>query len=691
VTSESNIQAATGSASASLDSASLDSALLLETNRRLNEAGGEAGVVNPKTLAEPVPRVLRGVLRQSLVLVGLAILVAVPSQPVRGEEATKFLKRVLDTRYYSEGIYVGDINGDEHLDLVCGPQWFEGPAFASRHPIYEGKDFPNDRGYSNNFFSFVDDIDGDGAADILTIGLPGTPAYWYENPGTKTNGGKQPLWKRHIAFEAIDNESPAYTDLTGDGRREIVCSFGGKLGYVTPTEDPRTNWRFVPCSAQGTWHRYTHGLGVGDVDGDGRPDLLTSLGWWQQPKSLDDDPVWKAHHHPFSRRRGGGQMFATDVDGDEDADVITSLDGHGWGFVWHEQIVSAAGERTFRAHRIMGDRPGDNRFGVAFSQLHALDLADIDGDGLQDIVTGKCYWAHNGADPGARDDAVTYAFLLRREKGAAWFEPHQIDDDSGVGRQIVARDVNGDGRIDIVTSNKKGVFVFEQQASQWPKLPLKWHSANTPVPRPQEGWRKRQDLLNERARSGEGQLLFIGDSITQGWEGRGKEIWQEFYGDRRAINLGISGDRTQHVLWRLQHGNTDNLNPKACVLMIGTNNAGQNSGEEIADGVLSIVRELRFQVPQCKILILAVFPRGADATDARRKVNEAANVKIAKFADNEFADNEFIHYLDIGSEFLGDGGGLAREIMPDLLHLSEGGYRIWAESIESKVKQLLAE
>lgn len=621
----------------------------------------------------------------ALTLVALTIAATTVPNTVRGEENPKFLKRVIDTRYFSEGIQVADINGDEQLDLICGPHWFEGPAFATRHAFYDGKDYANDRGYSDNFFSFVDDINGDGALDILTVGLPGTAAYWYENPG-KDPEVDAPLWKRHLAFEAVDNESPAFIDLTGDGRKEIICSFGGKLGYISPTKDPRATWSFIPCSAQGTWHRYTHGLGVGDVDGDGRLDLLTALGWWQQPKSLDGNPTWKAHHQTFSRRRGGGQMFATDVDGDGDADVLTSLDGHGWGFVWHEQIKNQSGERTFRAHRVMGDQPRDNRFGVAFSQLHALDLADVDGDGLQDIVTGKCYWAHNGADPGARDPAVTYAFLLRREKGATWFEPQQIDDASGVGRQLVAADVNRDGRIDIVTSNKKGIFVFEQQSSDWPVLADKWHSANTPASRPQDGWLKRQDLLNQRAQAGDGQLVFIGDSITQGWEGSGKEVWDEFYGKRKAINLGISGDRTQHVLWRLQNGNTDDLNPKACVLMIGTNNSGQNSGAEIADGVLAVVRELRFRLPQSKILILAVFPRGADANDARRKVNEAANETVAKFADNEF-----IHYMDIGENFLNEKGVLTREIMPDLLHLSQSGYRIWAESIEARLKTILGE
>jgi lysophospholipase L1-like esterase len=605
--------------------------------------------------------------------------------PALGENAPpQFLKRVLDQQYFAEGIQTGDIDGDGHLDLVCGPLWFEGPAFGTAHLFYDGTNFPNDRGYSNTFFSFVDDIDDDGLQDILRFGLPGTPAYWYRNPGRVGATKPKVLWERHLVFEAIDNESPTYVDITGDGIQEIVCSFGGKLGYVAPGKEPSDPWLFHPCSSQGTWHKYTHGLGVGDIDGDGRLDIVTSTGWWQQPKSLDGDPTWTAHHYPFSRRRGGGQMHCFDVDGDGNTDVITSLDGHGWGLVWHEQLTGDDNEPPFRVHRIMDDRSSDNRYGVSFSQLHALAMADLDGDGLQDIITGKCYWAHNGADQGARDPSVLYAFLLRRDENRTWFEPHLIDSDSGVGRQIVTRDVTGNGRVDIVTSNKKGIFLFDHQNTPFPQLTSIWHTAVAPLPRTGSGWQRRHTLLTQRARAGTGEILFLGDSITQGWEGSGRAIWKEFYEQRKAVNLGISGDRTQHVLWRLQHGNTDNVAPKACVLMIGTNNSRDNTSDEIAAGVESIIREIRFRLPSAKILVLAIFPRGPDNQDVRRKVNEAANKKIATFADQQM-----VHYLDIGPEFLNDDSTLSREIMPDLLHLSEAGYRIWAESIESKLKVLL--
>ena len=213
----------------------------------------------------------------------------------------------------------------------------------------------------------------------------------------------------------------------------------------------------------------------------------------------------------------------------------------------------------------------------------------------------------------------------------------------------------------------------------------KTHSAVTPAPR-DAGWMKRHESFNERVKQGNVDLLLIGDSITQGWEGSGKTVWEKFYTPRHAVNLGISGDRTQHVLWRLDNGNVEGISPKAAVLMIGTNNSGTNTPEEIADGVEAIVKSLRTKLPKTKVLVLAIFPRGANPSDDKRQVNTKANELIAKLADGDM-----VHYLDIGPKFLGEDGSLSKEIMPDLLHLSEKGYTIWAESIEAKVKQLMGE
>jgi beta-glucosidase len=211
------------------------------------------------------------------------------------------------------------------------------------------------------------------------------------------------------------------------------------------------------------------------------------------------------------------------------------------------------------------------------------------------------------------------------------------------------------------------------------------HSAIKPVPRG-GGWMNRHESFNKRVAQGKVDLVFIGDSITQAWEGNGKDVWTKYYGNRNAVNLGIGGDRTQHVIWRLDNGNLKDITPKAAVIMIGTNNASSNTPAEIADGVKVIVEQIRKKSPSTKILLLAVFPRGTNNADARRKVNQGANAIFKKLADSKH-----VHYLDIGQHFLTDDGTLTKDIMPDLLHLSPKGYTIWAESIEKSLAKLLGE
>jgi beta-glucosidase len=214
-------------------------------------------------------------------------------------------------------------------------------------------------------------------------------------------------------------------------------------------------------------------------------------------------------------------------------------------------------------------------------------------------------------------------------------------------------------------------------------------STVVPVPR-DENWIKRHEMLVARARQGGHELVFLGDSITEGWSGAspagGSQVWRKFYGTRRAINLGIGGDRTQHVLWRLDHGLLDALaqaepksNVKAIVLMIGTNNSNgeDNTPEQIAEGVTAIVKRLRAELPRTKILLLAIFPRG-EKPDAQREKNARASALAAK----ALCDDSMVKSMDIGPRFLAADGTLSTDIAPDLLHLSEKGYTIWAEAIE---------
>jgi beta-glucosidase len=163
-------------------------------------------------------------------------------------------------------------------------------------------------------------------------------------------------------------------------------------------------------------------------------------------------------------------------------------------------------------------------------------------------------------------------------------------------------------------------------------------------------------------------------------------VWEEFYGKRNAVNLGIGGDKTQHVLWRLDNGNIDGIKPKLAVLMIGTNNSGGNTAEQIAEGVKLIVEKLRTKLPNTKVLVLAIFPRGADKNVKNRQVNEGANAIIKKLADDKM-----VFFQDIGDKFVAGDGTLSKEVMPDLLHLNEASYRKWAEAIEPNVKKLMGE
>ncbi|MES2706451.1 MAG: platelet-activating factor acetylhydrolase IB subunit [Verrucomicrobiota bacterium] len=211
--------------------------------------------------------------------------------------------------------------------------------------------------------------------------------------------------------------------------------------------------------------------------------------------------------------------------------------------------------------------------------------------------------------------------------------------------------------------------------------------ALTPEPRAEAGNKARHERFNEISRKGEAQLVFLGDSITQGWEGAGRDQWEKNWAPLKAANFGIGGDRTEHVLWRLDNGNYDGLKPKLTVLMIGTNNTGHrmDPAADTAAGVKAIVEKLRAKQPQMKILVLGVFPRGEKPDDKMRVRTTEINGLISKLADGKD-----VFYLDLASTFVPTDGILNREIMPDFLHLSPKGYELWAAAIEPKVKELMA-
>ncbi|MEO2049788.1 MAG: VCBS repeat-containing protein [Pirellulales bacterium] len=366
-----------------------------------------------------------------------------------------FKKIVLSQQYFCDGINHGDINQDGSTDVVAGPYWYAGPSYRERHAFYPPILLDPRKSPSNSMFSFVYDFNADGWPDILTLGRVHLhPAYWYENPGS--TGG---TWHRHYAFERVQGESPTLVDLDNDGHPQVVCHWQGQWGWIEPDwNTPTQPWRFYPVSFSGKWKEFYHGTGAGDIDGDGRQDLVINDGWFQQP--ANGRSVWTWHPNKFSLGRGGAQMFVYDIDGDGDADVISSLDAHGWGLAWFEQYDNS-GTIAFRMHQIMGTRQELEQYGVAFSQPHALDFADINGDGLKDLVVGKRKWAHGPkGDVEPEADPVLYWFELVRINNSARFVPHQIDNRSGVGVQVTIADLNNDGANDILTASKLGSFIF---------------------------------------------------------------------------------------------------------------------------------------------------------------------------------------------------------------------------------------
>ncbi len=394
----------------------------------------------------------------------LLVLLAIISNRHLSAADVQFEKIVLTDRFHAEAAGVGDIDGDGQGDAVYGPFWYAGPSFTERFPIYPPEDFDPHK-YSNNFATFVADVDADGHLDVLVNVWPGKEVAWFKNPGDSVRQAAG--WQRQLAFPTVDNESPTYADINGDGREELCFHTDGMLGFAGPSDPSGTDrWPFTACSEKEDWQRYTHGLGVGDVNGDGRADFLMANGWWEQPAKLGRGP-WSKHSFDFGS--GGAQMHVADIDGDGDGDIVTSLAAHQYGLAWFEQVPADDGGISFTRHLILPENAEGSLSGVQFSQPHAVAVADVNRDGLPDIITGKRYWAHGPkGDPDAGGTPVLYWFELVRNPAsqgpeAVSFKPHRIDNASGVGTQLATGDLNGDGRLDLVIGNKRGGFVFLQR------------------------------------------------------------------------------------------------------------------------------------------------------------------------------------------------------------------------------------
>jgi hypothetical protein len=382
-----------------------------------------------------------------------------------------FRQRKLTDMFYSEGIAVGDLNRDGIQDVVSGPFYYLGPDFKVAYEIYHSATYnPNSGPYPDSMLNYVYDFNGDGWPDYLRVGLK--DACLFINPRGETR-----YWDQYLVTE-LQTEATQLGDVDGDGRPELVLAKGGQIGYAKPdSSDVTKPWTFHPVSEKGNWG--AHAIGYGDVNGDGRVDILQGSGWWEQPPA-GTPGFWKFHAVPFGLSATipflrGADLLVYDVNGDKLPDVIGSLEAHGPGLVWWEQKRDSQGNITWNLHTIMGDLAAtpeqrasweETDKSVAVTELHALALADVDGDGLQDIITGKRWWSH-GDNYGGKDTQsppVLYWFrLVRRPGGKVAFEPHLLNNNSGLGVQIMATDVNGDGKPDILAAARKGVFVFFNQ------------------------------------------------------------------------------------------------------------------------------------------------------------------------------------------------------------------------------------
>ncbi|MCB0634577.1 MAG: VCBS repeat-containing protein [Lewinella sp.] len=423
---------------------------------------------------------MKNQLRSLFILLLLATSFLLPAQ-----KNISFEKIIIDKTYVSSAITTADIDRDGLQDIIAGDVWYKAPDWE-RHEIrplgaYYGTLVDPTRPvgsgaryYARSIGNYTKDVDGDGWLDVLTFNSQGAPCYWYRNPQKNYDQ----LWQEYLAIELFHNESPQMLDIFGDGEPVVLAGNhigDGKytLSWFTPASDPTQLWQphvighpddfHYSITFRNTSHfapgGYGHGLGAGDINGDGRQDIITAQGWYEGPENGRTMENWTFHQVPFDTMANPekihllfAQMFAADFDGDGDNDIIGGA-AHAYGLWWFEQ-VQKNGEIAFTPHEISMD----------MSQLHAMNAVDLDGDGRSEFVTGKRYLAHLGRDPGSSDPAVVaYVSNQIDDAGHVKMTTHLIDDDSGSGTQIWITDLNRDGKPDVLTSNKKGTHLFLQK------------------------------------------------------------------------------------------------------------------------------------------------------------------------------------------------------------------------------------
>jgi len=381
-------------------------------------------------------------------IIGLLALPIVSIAQTAADDVT-FKKFHLWDEFYTEGSTVADVNKDSKLDIIAGARWFEAPDWKV-HDIWKHKKFDYTKGYADSFLNFATDVNEDGWMDLICFDFPGKEVYWYENPA-----GQEMLWKRNLIDSVASNESPMMVDIDSDGKNDLV--FGnektGQMNWFSSSvKAKKVTWKRNAISEPGAKGvgMFSHGLGWGDLNKDGIKDVMIIGGWWEAPKDMKTSP-WKFHEaklgYPCS------QMLTYDFDSDGDMDVVSGS-AHNYGLWWHEQSLDKDRNITFITHLIDS----------TFSELHSIELKDVNNDGLPDLITGKRFFSHQGRGPGGMEPAVLYWFeLLKDGKGKPVWVRHLIDNTSGVAINFNAVDMNKDGRLDLVIANKNGVFYFEQQ------------------------------------------------------------------------------------------------------------------------------------------------------------------------------------------------------------------------------------
>lgn len=361
-------------------------------------------------------------------------------------------RTVVDAQFRSEAVAAADVDRDGDIDLLVGDLWYEAPTWGP-HPIRAHRDLGDGaRNWSECFANAAFDVDRDGYVDQVAVGFPGKPARWYRNPGAEV--GKSERWAAHVIVASACNESPQLVDLFADGKPVLLLGTQpeGEMCWLQPGAQPTQPWERHALSAPqapGTG-QFAHGLGIGDVDGDGRRDVLVTDGYWRQPEGGRAAGVWT--FVPAALGPACAHMYAADLDRDGLQDVVSSS-AHARGVWWHRQARGDGGAVTFERQDIL----------TTITQTHALVLADIDDDGDDDLVTGKRWWAH-GPDGDEDPNGTPLLVWIEVTPGSPpRFQARVIDDASGVGTGFVVADLDGDGDRDVAVANKKGVFVFTQE------------------------------------------------------------------------------------------------------------------------------------------------------------------------------------------------------------------------------------